>query len=496
MAMFSKGKRAVSAGALSLLATSAILTADDELKELRDFIYRRNLGDEVRGATTSRAMSALELIQTGIIVGTLYVLTGPNLAAIATLSGTDVIDHCNDDAKKNRRDGTFTIGIRWGIGNSIGLLLVGGLLIWLQSLSTMEWALMDFWISYILQALVGVFSISLGMYGLVKALKNRAYSSKATDLEFVPRVRSYDPRRRDSVSSVGIDSVITEVVVNTRALDRFDETDGLSLQSDNSPTISRADSIVGQMVACLNADKDCDDDDNASEEDIGLTDFERKMWRTAKVLSESVRLDDDWSINLNSLDGSMRTVKMNDKCVAERDIVDDDIVLTKQDDAGMPTAADVKHTEETMPKLSYTYLCTTSTFGKCFVCTPGIIAVFIGIVHGVTGPGGVLGSIPAFQLQHAPLAILYLGTVCVTSTLVMGAFAAFYGRLCLWLAGNAYEKEEDASLSRVFLVEFGSACVSIVVGIVWLTLLAVGQLDVSLLMIGESTSQAKVVIIG
>jgi hypothetical protein len=50
--------------------------------------------------------------------------------------------------------------------------------------------------------------------------------------------------------------------------------------------------------------------------------------------------------------------------------------------------------------------------------------------------------------------------------------------MCKWLArrdGN--EKDESASWKRVFLIEFGSACLSIIVGIVWLTLLAVGELD-------------------
>lgn len=59
----------------------------------------------------------------------------------------------------------------------------------------------------------------------------------------------------------------------------------------------------------------------------------------------------------------------------------------------------------------------------------------------------------------------------------MGGFAAFYGSICKSLVGRTSRKDEDASLSRAFLIEFGSACLSIVVGIVWLTLLAAGQLD-------------------
>jgi hypothetical protein len=61
--------------------------------------------------------------------------------------------------------------------------------------------------------------------------------------------------------------------------------------------------------------------------------------------------------------------------------------------------------------------------------------------------------------------------------LVMGGFAAFYGGLCQWLVERS-DKKDDSRLSRVFLVEFGSACLSIVVGIIWLALLAAGLLDI------------------
>jgi hypothetical protein len=97
----------------------------------------------------------------------------------------------------------------------------------------------------------------------------------------------------------------------------------------------------------------------------------------------------------------------------------------------------------------------------------------------IASPGEVINNV---QLQQAPLLIiLYLASFCATSTLVMGGFAAVYGKLCKFLAGNPYEKDEDVVLSRTFMIEFGSACLSIVVGIVWLTLLAVGQLDMTFL---------------
>lgn len=88
----------------------------------------------------------------------------------------------------------------------------------------------------------------------------------------------------------------------------------------------------------------------------------------------------------------------------------------------------------------------------------------------------MLGIIPAVQMQDVGLAMTYLGTFCITSTLVMGGFAACYGKMCYWMA-EGEDKDRGARINRVFLIEFGSACLSVVVGIVWLTLLAVGELN-------------------
>lgn len=75
------------------------------------------------------------------------------------------------------------------------------------------------------------------------------------------------------------------------------------------------------------------------------------------------------------------------------------------------------------------------------------------------------------QLQSPYLSSVYLGSFFLTSCLVMGGFAAFYGSFSKWLAGGG-----DGSTNRVFIVEVGSASLSIFVGLIWIILLSVGKL--------------------
>lgn len=97
-----------------------------------------------------------------------------------------------------------------------------------------------------------------------------------------------------------------------------------------------------------------------------------------------------------------------------------------------------------------------------------LVAFSVGIVHGIAGPGGVLGVLPAARLHSWSKATIYLGTFCLTSTFIMGCFAALYGE-CTSRLGAAAKIE--------YRLELFSASCSIVVGVLWLSLIFAGKLD-------------------
>jgi hypothetical protein len=96
------------------------------------------------------------------------------------------------------------------------------------------------------------------------------------------------------------------------------------------------------------------------------------------------------------------------------------------------------------------------------------LAFLAGIIHGLAGPGGVLGIVPAVQLHDWKLAAFYLGSFCISSTLTMGLFACTYGTLSS-VVGTKNKWE--------FQIQCFSSALSFAVGVTWLVLLSLGKLE-------------------
>ncbi|KAE9326832.1 hypothetical protein PF008_g16547 [Phytophthora fragariae] len=93
-----------------------------------------------------------------------------------------------------------------------------------------------------------------------------------------------------------------------------------------------------------------------------------------------------------------------------------------------------------------------------------IAALCVGIVHGIAGPGGILGVLPAVVLNNWGKSIAYLGSFCGASILTMGVFAAVYGEITCRLGGSSPKMD--------FRVGMCSSAFSFVIGILWIILQA------------------------
>ena len=101
--------------------------------------------------------------------------------------------------------------------------------------------------------------------------------------------------------------------------------------------------------------------------------------------------------------------------------------------------------------------------------TQQLVAFTIGIVHGVAGPGGVLGVLPAVEMTNPSASLIYLSAFVFTSTICMGIFAAAYGEATKRLSTTTEKME--------FILSCFSSCVSVLVGIIWLSLSLAGKLQ-------------------
>ena len=101
-----------------------------------------------------------------------------------------------------------------------------------------------------------------------------------------------------------------------------------------------------------------------------------------------------------------------------------------------------------------------------------IAALCIGIVHGIAGPGGILGVLPAVALHNWVLSSAYLGAFCISSITTMGVFATVYGSATAKLADTG----ACGGGAHVCLYRF-SAGLCLGVGVLWLVLLHFGILE-------------------
>lgn len=377
-------------------------------------------------------MSEAQLASTGLLMGIIHVLAGPDhLSALATLSGTNIRSSGNNGYLES-----FLLGIKWGLGHAIGLIVVGAILISVeQSANNVGVAPA---VATMLQAFVGVFMVALGIYGIHRARKHRSTQELPLSLSMSKF------QRRDSL---------------TNSLKMIEEHHDEDHHDDS--TNPRC-SIIGEMTRVLDEDSlhgssrakvdDIEDDD----------DVESRIFKAARAIGEGSKFMSSIITvplnRLNSIFTSQGSIESNDDGGTKKPSA---LLLEKHgemlEDFGGSNAEPVSDAD---------------IAPLCCICTPGVLALLIGLVHGVAGPGGVLGIIPAVQLRDPYLASIYLGTFCVTSCVVMGCFAAFYGSFSKWLAGG-----EDSSTKRVFIVEVGSASLSLVVGFIWIILLGMGKLD-------------------
>ncbi|KAF0695065.1 Aste57867_14088 [Aphanomyces stellatus] len=320
------------------------------------------------------------LIATAIGFGVFHVMSGPDhLSALATLS-----------AGSSWR--SFALGVRWGCGHSIGLILMAVIFILLDDSLNLEK------LDMVTEIIVGVFMIALGVYGLHSAFKKLH--------------APFDDQDRDT--SKAYDQVPFD---DERSVVTMSSSSGASTPSTRRPSASplvRDPSPEKAPSPSVSPRKDDESSDGGDLEDLDLDTVADALEAHMDAREDQVQPYSRWA------------------WVQER-------------------------SRRYLPRVDMENPTTQKATALC-----------VGIIHGIAGPGGILGVMPAVRYHNWIRSMLYLGTFCVTSIVIMGLFAALYGELTARLG--------QRSAVIAFRINVFSSSLSVAVGILWITLVALGKM--------------------
>ena len=334
---------------------------------------------------------------------------GITMGTLHVLTGPDHLSALATLSANVGNCAAFNLGVQWGLGHSTGLVIVGSALI-AASDSGAEEVVVPELLSKILESVVGVFMLLLGIYGVTKAIRKR-------------RVVGDDP----STLPLTKDDLI---------LDDDDDDASIALvqiTSKKKGTVDTENNGKGGTT-CSSSGERVEDNDDAEDDAVSTS-------------AEKDRLQ------INQGEPSMSLADVDDSKAAT---------------ASLAPPMDKSFGSYISERISAVrfWFRDVRLFSKTY--SPRLIALAVGVVHGVAGPGGILGVIPAVHLQDWKLATVYLGTFCITSTLAMGSFAALYGSFSAKISDQTHLE---------YQLECFSAALSIIVGVLWLTLIFLGKLE-------------------
>ncbi|GLE05331.1 hypothetical protein PINS_up014344 [Pythium insidiosum] len=339
--------------------------------------------------------SFLKIIGTGIFLGIVHVLTGPDhLSALAAMTA-------NSSWK------AFSLGVRWGCGHSLGLIIMA--IIFFAAGRSFDLDHVGTYCNYI----VGVFMIALGVWTLfqVKRQRKEKQLHQQQQDKRTASIESADALARRA----SLQQSLTPVVA-----DRSDTTSSTDRRGCTSPAT-----------------------------DYHLIEIET-LDPKAKPRAPS------------NAASSTTTTPTNGAPTAGPVVVPEEPLLDGLQESSTADESSAHGHSHQVPKCCRRYDFTSPTAQR-------LTALSVGIVHGIAGPGGILGVLPAVVMDDWGKSIAYLASFCLASIFIMGVFAALYGEVTGRLSRN--------SELMAFRLGVFSSAFSIVVGVAWISLQATGQLD-------------------